>query len=251
VGYAKEFLGTTASQNKPMNDEKQPLAPGSLPFGSVKDLNNRGLNKRRRTILFVLEFLFIGTLLVIWASSTIIQKSTNLLVLFFYSFPSEFLIGILPHEPVLLYFGKFFHPLTVTLISLPSTIMVEISNYFVIRYIFDLRSFQKFQNSSSVNKVVKLFKKAPFLALWIAGFAPVPFYPFRFLVVLVRYPVWNYALALVLSRGPRFFLLALAGKLMKIPNSVIILLFVFLILSANIPLLRNYWRKRHLKKAES
>ena len=29
------------------------------------------------------------------------------MVLFLYCFPSEFLVGLLPHEPVLIYFGAF------------------------------------------------------------------------------------------------------------------------------------------------
>jgi membrane protein YqaA with SNARE-associated domain len=233
-----------------MPNEKQTPAADESPLEADKGSIKRGSSKRGRTLLLVLEFLFIGTLLAIWISSGIIQKSTNLLVLFFYSFPSEFVISVLPHEPALLYFGKFFSPLTVALVALSSTVMVEVSNYFVIHYIFDLQVFQKFEHSRSVDKVVRLFNRVPFLALWIAGFTPIPFYPFRFLVVLGKYPIWKYALAIVLSRGPRFYLLALAGNLIKIPNFLLILFFVFLILTADIPLLKNYLKKRKQKKQD-
>ncbi len=226
-----------------MENKKQAPPPGSSTLGPVT-----GLNKHRRNILFALQFLFIGTLLVIWISSGLIQKSTNLLVLFFYSFPSEFFIGMLPHEPVLVYFGEFFDPLTVAWVALSSTLLVETSNYFVIRHIFDFRAFHNFRTSATTGKVVKLFNRASFLAVWIAGFTPVPFYPFRFLVVLAEYPVWKYALAVAISRGPRFYLLALAGKLMKIPDIVLILFTVILVLTANFPFIKNFARKRLRKK---
>lgn len=229
-----------------MENKKQAQDQGSSTLGPV-----RGLNKHRRNVLFALQFLFIGTLLVIWISSGIIQKSTNLLVLFFYSFPSEFFIGILPHEPVLIYFGEFFDPLTVAWVALLSTILVETSNYFVIRHIFDFQAFQNFRTSATTGKVVNLFNRVPFLAIWIAGFTPIPFFPFRFLVVLAEYPVWKYALAVAISRGPRFYLLALAGKLMKIPDIVLIIFTVVLVLTANFPFVKNFMRKRFRKKTTS
>jgi membrane protein YqaA with SNARE-associated domain len=222
-----------------MENEKQ--TPGPV----------RGLNKRSRNVLFALQFLFIATLLAVWISAGDIHKSTNLLVLFFYSFPSEFFIGVLPHEPLLIYFGEFFSPLTVACVGLMSTLMVEVSNYFVIRHIIDFRAFQAFRTSAKAGKVVKLFNKAPFPAVWMAGFTPVPFYPFRFLVVLADYPVWKYALAVATSRGPRFYLLALVGKMMKIPDIVLILFTVFLVLTANFHFIKNFLSKRLRKKTAS
>jgi membrane protein YqaA with SNARE-associated domain len=233
-------------ESAPMENEKKAAAPGSSTPGPAK-----GLNKRVRNVLFALQFLFIATLLTLWISSGDIHKSTNLLVLFFYSFPSEFFIGVLPHEPVLIYFGEFFSPLTVAGVALLSTLIVEVSNYFVIRHIFDFRAFQAFRTSATAGRVVKLFNKAPFPAILIAGFTPVPFYPFRFLAVLARYPVWKYGLAVAASRGPRFYLLALAGKMLNIPDIVLILFTVFLVLTANLHFIKNVLKKRLRRKTTS
>ena len=52
--------------------------------------------------LFALQLSFVLVLLIVWATSKSIQESKSLWVLFFYSFPSEFLIATIPHEPVLL-----------------------------------------------------------------------------------------------------------------------------------------------------
>ena len=202
---------------------------------------------KRKALLFILEIVFIASLLVLWLSSEEIRSSKNLWVLFFYSFPSEFLIGIVPHEPVLLYFGKFYQPLTVALVAVIGTVMAEAINCSVFKLVTDSNFFQKIYHRKIVTKIVELFNKAPFVALLVAGLTPVPFYPFRFLVVLARYPIVKYLLAVFLSRTPRFFILALAGYMIKIPDYLLIAIFIVLISAANIPLLIRFLKDKQKK----
>jgi membrane protein YqaA with SNARE-associated domain len=236
-----------------MDETAAPRAARSEPPACPPEADlvraTHGLSPRQRTLLVLAECLFVVLLIVVWFTSRGVKQSTSLLVLFLYSFPSEFLIAILPHEPVLIYFGKFFTPATVMAVALSGTLLVEATNYFAISHIFDLRSFQKIKSSAFVDKVVKLFLKAPFAALWIASFTPIIFYPFRFLVVLAKYPAWKFVLATALGRAPRFFLLALLGKLINVPNSVLILFTLTLVLSGAIPYLRNYFRQRRARRA--
>lgn len=201
-----------------------------------------------KTLIFALQIIVVAALLVLWLSSESIQKSKNLWVLFIYSFPSQFLIPIVPHEPVLLYFGKFYAPLTVALVDIAGTLLTEALNYSVFKYIIDTNFFQKLRHRKTVTKVVELFNRAPFSALFIAGLTPLPFYPFRFLVVMAHYPIWKYLLAVFLSRTPRFYVLALIGAAIKIPDYLIIALFIVLIASANFPLLRKFFKKRQRNK---
>ncbi len=208
---------------------------------------SREIPRKTRTLIFVLQIIIIAALLVIWLSSESIQKSKNLWVLFIYSFPSQFLIPLVPHEPVLLYFGKF-PPLTVALVDIAGTLLTEGLNYSVFKYIVDTNFFRKIHHGKSVARVVELFKRAPFAALIVAGFTPVPFYPFRFLVVMAHYPRWKYLLAVFLSRTPRFYVLALLGHAIKIPDYLIIAIFIILIASANIPLLRKFMKRRQGNK---
>lgn len=226
-----------------MDDEKRATPENGGILSAV-----RGLGRRQRNILFLTEAAFVLLFIVVWLTSGILHKSTNLFVLLLYSFPSEFLIAILPHEPVLIYFGKFFSPLTVTAVALSSTLLIEVSNYYAIGHLFGFRAFQKIKSSPFVSKIVKLFLKAPFLALWFFSFTPIVFYPFRFLVVLAKYPVWKYILAVALGRGPRFFLLALLGKLVKVPNSILIGFTLALFLTSAVPFLRNRFKKRRSMK---
>jgi membrane protein YqaA with SNARE-associated domain len=143
-----------------------------------------------------------------------------------------FLIPVVPHEPVFLYFSKFYKPLTVTLVALVGTLVTEFINYHVFSFFKETKPLQNAQKTGLVKKLIALFNRAPFSALWIAGFTPIPFYPFRFLVVLAGYPVGKYLLSIALSRAPRFFLFALFGRLVPLPDYALALLFLALILSA-------------------
>lgn len=197
-----------------------------------------------KTLIFILELALIITLLILWFSIDSFRNSKNLWVLFFYSFPAEFLIAIVPHEPMLLYFGKFYSPITVGLVTIASTLMTETLNYSTFKYVADLKAFGKVHRSKFMTKLISFFNKAPFTALLIAGFTPVPFYPFRFMVVMARYPIWKYLLATFLSRTPRFFILAYVGHSINIPDTWLVLLFVALILIIYLPLLKTLKKKR-------
>ena len=203
-----------------------------------------------KTILFILQISFVLGLLTIWLTSKDIQASKNLWVLFFYSFPSEFLIATVPHEPAILYFGKFYNPLTVALVAIPSTVLTEMLNYSVFKYITDLKIFRKIQEKKAVQKTIKFFNKAPFLTIWVAGLTPIPFYPIRFLVVLARYPMMKYILAVFLSRFPRFLFLSYLGYKIQIPDYLLAALFVVLILAANISILRGIIKRKKKKEKD-
>jgi membrane protein YqaA with SNARE-associated domain len=196
--------------------------------------NNSSKRKisRTRILIFTLEISLFAFLLITWLSSDSLQESKNLWILFFYNFISQFIIAIVPQEPVHLYFSKFYAPLIVTLVSIGGTLLTEFINYSTFEFVVELKSFDKIKYRSFVKNIVAIFNKVPFLAIWIAGFAPVPFYPFRFLVVLARYPVYKYLFAVFLSRTPRFFVLALIGHAIKIPDYLLAIFFVVLIIIA-------------------
>jgi membrane protein YqaA with SNARE-associated domain len=200
-----------------------------------------------RTLLFILEVCLVLSLLIIWFSSDSIRNSKYLWGFLFYSFPSNFLIAVVPHEPVILYFGEFYSPLIVAFVAIAGTLPTEAINYTVFRYVADLRALKKIRQS----KVVELFKRKPFIALLIAGFTPLPFYPFRFLVVFAHYPIWKYLLAVFLSRTPRYFIIAYVGYAFKIPPYLLIATFIVLLLAVNAPIVIILIRKKKKKKPDA
>jgi len=237
---AEHEANTNRPNDRPVKSERQKIESAERPAAPS------ALRRRLRTTIVILEVAFVAVLLALGMTSHSIHHSRSLWVLFFYCFPSQFLVTAIPHEPVLLFFGKYFAPLTVALVAALGTLIIETINVSVINYIADFRAFKKIAQSRVVVKLAALFQKAPFLSLWIAGFLPIPFYPFRFLVVIARYPLALFALAVVTSRMPRFYLLALLGKAFNIPNAVILGLFAVLALAAVLPFLRKTPRKGNL-----
>lgn len=215
---------------------------------SLSPVKARKFPIKIKTLFFVIETLLIFTLLVVWLSFESIRKSKNLWILFFYNFPSQFLIALVAHEPVFLYFSKFYSPLVVTLVAITGTLLAEILNYSVFKFFSDLIPFKKMKLGKMANYLVKLFNKAPFVALLIAGFTPIPFYPFRFLVVLAHYPLLKYVLAVFLSRTPRFLLIAILGHILNIPDFILAVIFIVLGFFLGIPLISNIIAKNRANK---
>jgi membrane protein YqaA with SNARE-associated domain len=195
-----------------------------------------------RTALLIVESAFVLVLLVVWLATPSVRHSKSLWVLFFFCFPSQFVLAALPHEPVILFFGKFHSAWAVALAATAGTLITEVINYSIFMTLGDLKSFQRIRQGRLIARFVSLFRKAPFLTLWIAGLTPVPFYPFRFLVALAKYPMPLYVLAILLSRFPRFFLLAALGRAFDVPNGLIIGLFLVLLLVALVPFVRDKLR---------
>jgi len=206
------------------------------------------VSPRVRTLIVILEVAFVLGLLIWWLGSESVRQSRSLWVLFLYCFPAEFIITTVPHEPVILYFSKFYSPLTVTVVSTAGLMLIEIINYTAFQYVADLRMFQRTLESRLVQKAVALFNKAPFLTLWLCGLTPLPFFPLRFLVVLARYPLAKYLLAVLTSRFPQIYVVALAGEIFQIPNEWIIALFVLLLASALAPIVWHVLKERRGKK---
>jgi membrane protein YqaA with SNARE-associated domain len=205
--------------------------PGPRPVPAQKE---RFLRNRKRLIL-ALEGVLILTILLAWLLSPGIRESKSLAVLFFYSFPSEFLMGLLPHEPVLIYFGAFYPASVVALVSVVSTVMAEAMNYSFCSFFYEMPALQAVSKKKLVRKTIELFDRAPFAAILFAGFTPAPFFPVRFLVVMAEYPRWKYLVGVFVSRAPRFFLLAMFGALVPIPGALLTLLFVGIFVAVNLP----------------
>ncbi len=227
----------------PQNSLVQPVVKDSCSESFDKRLR---LKKRIQAAMVVAETLFVLVMMVIWFSFSSLRQSHNLWILYFYSITSQFLIAVVPHEPVYFYFAKFYPALTITLVSVAGTLLAEFFNYSFLRYISDFKLFKKVSSSRIVQKLVDLFNVSPFSALLIAGITPVPFYPFRFMVAITAYPLFKYLLAVFLARSLRFYIFAEIGYALQIPNKVLLIGFAVLLVIGLIPAL-NHIKNRHLR----
>jgi membrane protein YqaA with SNARE-associated domain len=230
-------------------DQGQPQYPVRLTIGgpmTPSAENRTGASFRTRCAIAVLEILFVCSLLGVWFGSESVRVGKSLWILFFYSFPSMFLIAIVPHEPVLFYFSKFHPAYVVTGVAITGTLLAEWLNYSCFSFFADLRIFEKLKKTKWVRVLIGWFNKAPFLSLWVAGFTPIPFYPFRFLVVLADYPLWKYLSAVFLSRLPRFLIFAYVGRTIRIADSILIIGFLLITIFINVPFLKTLKPSNHV-----
>lgn len=170
---------------------------------------------------------FFGALLVLLGAVGVYMMYTKppidpLFIIFLYSIPSNCAIVIFPHEPVLVWYGK-----TVALIPLAisATLGTILAAYIDYKFFSPLLNIQftasRYKKKSFYQTAHKWFYKMPFIALVVAGFSPIPFFPFKFMVYASKYPKWKYLAAIAVSRFPRYYLLALIGATFKIPDWII------------------------------
>jgi len=145
-----------------------------------------------------------------------------LLTIFFYSIPSNCAIAVFPHEPVLIWYGK-----TVNLwyLATAATLGTILAGYLDYKFFSPLLNLQftasRYRTKSFYQKAHRWFYKMPFISLVVAGFSPIPFFPFKFMVYASKYPYSKYLAAVAISRFPRYYLLALAGYTFQIPDWMI------------------------------
>lgn len=149
-------------------------------------------------------------------------------ILFLYVFPSNTFFAI-PHEPAVIFYGKQFGALFTTLVALFPTVLGCMVDYQVLSPIFRRTRFKRMKQTRIYLRTVRYFQKAPFLTISGLAISPLPFYPARILSIASGYPMGKYILAVLVGRLPRYFLLALSGSLMNIPNWVIGAFFVVFI----------------------
>lgn len=216
--------------------------PGAVEEKPEAESTSRQGDSSRRILILTAEAGLVLVLLILFLASDRIQSSTNLFVLFLYSFPSEFLVGLVPHEPVLIFFGQEYAPWVVALVAGVGTVMAEGLNYSFFGLFYGIPTLRAAFRRRAVIKIADLFRRAPFSAILFCGFSPVPFFPIRFLVVITAYPVGRYLLGVFLSRTPRFYLLALLGAVFEVPGVLLLAFFAGMLLLVNLPALTGILR---------
>jgi membrane protein YqaA with SNARE-associated domain len=164
---------------------------------------------------------------------------SKLFLLFLYTIPGQFIIAVIPHEPIIFYYSKYFSPFSVTLAALLGTLFAEYLNYMLVTMFLKIPKVDELRKHKTFEKATHYFLKLPFVSLVIAAITPVPFYPFRVIAPASEYPLKKYLLALIVGRTPRFYILAYFGFAVPLPNEIIIGLFIFLFAISVV-----YWLKR-------
>lgn len=190
----------------------------------AKMSNTNKFKKRQLFALLIAIFVIIELVVVL-----LLPAYHGLAWFFFYTAISNFCIPWLPHEPAVLLYGTLFSPWLVALSGGIATCLMELFNYQLLQWIMKLKPLKAMKERQTYQKLESYFKKAPFFSLVFAGFTPVPFAPFRVFAVTSSYSLSLYILAVFVGRTPRYYILALTGKMINLPFWSYVIIFAIFI----------------------
>ncbi|MDZ7260847.1 MAG: hypothetical protein ONB05_01825 [candidate division KSB1 bacterium] len=177
---------------------------------------------------------FFGVFLFLLGSTNLFLILTNgycqsLFYLFFYLIPSNTAISLFPHEPILIYFGKFHNLVIIALVATIGNFVAGYLDFQVFVPLLNWRSAIAYKKTRLYQLVMTHFIRFPFLTILVAAFFPGPFFFFKLLAFSVNYPLRKYLTALILGRFPHYYLLALIGFRYQISPAILIGIFACLI----------------------
>ena len=141
----------------------------------------------------------------------------------------------LPTPPYVIALGKVYDPIIVGLAGAIGNCIAAFVEYHLLLWIFSKTELQQHVETNRIfQRFSYYFGRMAFVCLVFTGFTPIPFEPFRFAAILIRYNLPLYLLAVLLGRFPRYYLIALIGDQFQIPTRYLIIL---LIVSLVIPII--------------
>ena len=157
------------------------------------------------------------------------------LLLFVYAFLSNVALAVLPHEPVVIWYGARLGVLTTALIATAGTVLAAWTDHRL--FAATISRWTTARGAVTAPPfALRWFGRAPFAVLALSGVTPLPFFPFKLLAFAAHYPRGRYLTAVAVGRLPRYLLLAWLGVAVQLPAWVLALAGVLLL----IPTLRVF-----------
>ena len=100
-------------------------------------------------------------------------RSDSYVYLAFYSIPANTAISVFPHEPVLIYFGKFANLWLAASWATAGTIVAAIMDHTVFVPILNLRSIEAYKEKRFYRKAITYLMRWPFATIVVTGFTPI------------------------------------------------------------------------------
>jgi uncharacterized membrane protein YdjX (TVP38/TMEM64 family) len=127
--------------------------------------------------------------------------------------------------PTLLYFGRYHESWAVALSGSAASAAGSALQLLVLRWALSERHpwMKRFAPSRArVDAAIRRYPSASFVALVVARATPLPDAPLKLVAAVVGYSILRYSIAVFLGALPYFYVLALLGKEVSIPNWVLI-----------------------------
>jgi membrane protein YqaA with SNARE-associated domain len=152
-------------------------------------------------------------------------SSTSYLYLAFYTIPANTAISLFPHEPVVIWYGALGSIWWTAAAASAGTLVAGFLDHSVFVPVMNRKGLTGYKEKAWYQKAAVMFMKYPFAVLVVAGFTPIPFFPFKFLSFSLHYRLWKYLSALLVGRFPRYALLAWVGQVIHIPGWLLVAVF--------------------------
>ena len=142
---------------------------------------------------------------------------------FLFAIPAHLLISFLANEPALFAAAKAATPASVALAGTAGCLVAIALDYALIGWFVNHRLVKTELDDSRAFRVAqRFFGRAPFALIVISALLPLPFYPVKILAIARDYSLARFALAVVLGRFPRFYMLAIAGREVQASSSALV-----------------------------
>ena len=164
-----------------------------------------------------------------------------LLALFAYAFVSNVALAVVPHEPVVIWYGPRLGIWVTAVVATAGTVAAAWVDH---RLFVPLVARIAARRGATSTPLSRLFSRSPFAILALSGLTPLPFFPFKALAFTARYPLGSYLAAVAVGRLPRYLLLAWLGFAVRLPAWLLGALFLILTIPSLGGLL---WPRRPVK----
>jgi membrane protein YqaA with SNARE-associated domain len=163
--------------------------------------------------------------------------------LFAYAVLSNVALAVVPHEPIVLWYGARYGVWLTAAIATLGTMTAAWVDHRVFVPLIQRVQHKPVFAEGTIGWLRTRFHRIPFLVLVVSGVTPLPFFPFKAMAFAEHYPRGRYVAAIAVGRFPRYVVLAWLGVMVQVPTGVLVGLFVLMVL----PSVRLAWRRRNGK----
>jgi len=140
------------------------------------------------------------------------------LLLFAYAFLSNVALAVVPHEPVVIWYGAHLGVVTTAIVATAGTLAAAWTDHRLFAASIHRLTRRAAAARAAPSLALRWFERAPFAVLALSGITPLPFFPFKLLAFAARYPRGRYLAAVAAGRLPRYLLLAWLGMAVRLPT---------------------------------
>ena len=143
--------------------------------------------------------------------------------LFGYAFLSNVALAVLPHEPVVIWYGARHGVWPTALVATAGTVATALVDHRLFVPLIARAATRRAGRGTACRAPTsppwpdRIFRRSPFTVITLSGLTPLPFFPFKALAFATGYPLGKYAGAVAARSVPRYALLAWLGASVRLP----------------------------------